>query len=298
MGHDHHHHHTPSSVNRAFIIGIVLNIIFVLIEVFYGFYHHSLALLSDAGHNFSDVISLSLALIGFHLSKVKASQTYTYGYQKTTIVVALINTLLLLVAIGGISIEATNRLIEGPTEVEGKVIALVAGIGIIINAGSALLFFRDKDHDINIKGAYLHLALDALVSAGVVVSGLLIRYTHYYWIDSITSYIIAIVIFFSTWNLLKDSLRLSLDGVPKGIDLAKVKEMVLKTPGVKDIHHIHIWAMSTTQNALTAHVVVLNDSDAKKLKEQLKHELLHLNISHATLELESENEVCQDHSDC
>jgi cobalt-zinc-cadmium efflux system protein len=299
-GHHHHdhHHHLPKSANTAFIVGIGLNLLFVIIETFYGFYYDSLALLSDAGHNLSDVISLALALLGFRLAKIKATKHFTYGFQKTTIIIALANALLLLVAIGGIGIEATHRLFEKPAGPKGNVIAFIAGIGIVINSVSALLFFKDKDKDLNIKGAYLHLALDALISAAVVVSGILMYYTGWSWIDSAISYLIVIFIFFSTWNLLKDSLRLSLDAVPRDIDPNKVREIILKVKGVKDIHHIHIWAMSTTQNALTAHVVLDDLTDPKTAKARIKHELEHLNIHHATLETESVKDACDETLDC
>jgi cobalt-zinc-cadmium efflux system protein len=300
-GHHHHHdhhHHLPKSANNAFIIGIILNLLFVIIEAFYGFYNDSLALLSDAGHNLSDVISLALALLGFRLSKIKATQRFTYGFQKTTILVALANALLLLVAIGGIGIEATHRLLEKTEAPEGNIIAIVAGIGIIINGVSAMLFFRDKDKDLNIKGAYLHLAFDALISAAVVISGITMYYTGWFWMDSAISYIIVIFIFLSTWNLLKDSLRLSLDAVPRDIDLNHVKEIILKVKGVKDIHHIHIWAMSTTQNALTAHIVLDDLTDPVSVKATIKHELEHLNIHHATLETESMKDACNEAHEC
>jgi cobalt-zinc-cadmium efflux system protein len=297
MGHGHHHHHdhhhsVPSRVGRAFVTGIILNLLFVVIEACFGFYYNSLALLSDAGHNLSDVITLALALIGFRLLKVKATTRFTYGFQKTTIIIALVNALLLMVAIGGIAIEATHRLIERPKELEGNIIALVAGIGIVINTASALLFYRDKDKDINIKGAYLHLAVDALVSVGVVISGLIMKYTGWSWIDSAISYLIAVVIFFSTWKLLKDSLRMSIDAVPENIQIDQVEKTILEVPGVKGIHHVHIWPISTTQNALTAHIVLDKDTDPKKIKNVIKHELEHMNIHHATLETESENEDC------
>jgi cobalt-zinc-cadmium efflux system protein len=295
---DHHHHTVPSRVGRAFVAGIVLNLLFVIIEACFGFYNNSLALISDAGHNLSDVITLALALLGFRLLKVKATTRFTYGFQKTTIIIALVNALLLMVAIGGIAIEATHRLIERPKELEGDIIALVAGIGIIINTASALLFYRDKDKDINIKGAYLHLAVDALVSVGVVISGLIMKYTGWFWIDSAISYLIVVVIFFSTWNLLKGSLRMSIDAVPEGIDIDDVQATISKVNGVKGIHHVHIWPMSTTQNALTAHIVLDKNTDPKKIKDTIKHELEHMNIHHATLETESENENCIEGEKC
>ncbi len=297
----HHHHHTPelTNVNRAFLIGIVLNSVFVLIEFGAGLYWNSLALISDAGHNLSDVASLILALLAFRLAKVKSSQTFTYGYRKTTILASLTNAVILLIAIGSIAWESIERL-QNPQMVAGNSIAIVAGIGIVINTISAFLFFKDKDKDLNVKGAYLHLAADALVSLGVVIAGVVISFTQLYWLDTAVSLAIVVVIFFSTWGLLKESVILSLEGVPSGIDLQQVKQHISKITGVKDVHHVHIWALSTTENALTAHVVTDSSSDWQSIatmKHKIKHELEHLNIQHTTLEVEMENEPCES-GDC
>jgi len=304
--HDHahgfgHHHHAvdPKQVNRAFVIGIVLNFAFVLIEVGVGLSIHSLSLLSDAGHNLADVASLAMSLIAFRLLKVKPTEKYTYGYKKTTILVALLNAAILLVSLGAIGYEAIHRLMD-PQPLPGKTISIVAAIGIAINALTALLFFRNKENDLNIRGAFLHLLSDAIVSAGLVIGGLIIFYTNLFWIDAALSLVVAIIILFSTWSLLKDSLRLSLDGVPEGIELTKIKTVISKMKGVKDFHHIHIWAISTTENALTAHLVVDRNSDmaaVEALKHQIKHELLHQNVQHATLEIETENAPCEE-PDC
>ena len=305
-GHDHshgfgHHHHSvdPQQVNRAFVIGIVLNFAFVIIEVIVGLSIHSLSLLSDAGHNLADVASLGMSLIAFRLLKVKPTEKYTYGYKKTTILVALLNGAILLVSLGAIGYEAIHRLMS-PEFLPGKTISLVAAIGIVINTVTALLFLRGKDNDLNIRGAFLHLLSDAIVSAGLVVGGLLIFYTHLFWIDAALSLIVAIIILFSTWRLLKDSLRLSLDGVPEGIEIPRIKAVIEKMKDVKDFHHIHIWAISTTENALTAHLVVARNADmaaVEALKHRIKHELLHQKIQHATLEVEMENAPCDD-ADC
>ena len=304
--HDHahgfgHHHHAvdPKQINRAFVIGIVLNFAFVIIEVIVGLSIHSLSLLSDAGHNLADVASLAMSLIAFRLLKVKPTEKYTYGYKKTTILVALLNGAILLVSLGAIGYEAIHRLMA-PEPLPGKTISIVAAIGIVINALTALLFFRGKDNDLNIRGAFLHLLSDAIVSAGLVIGGLLIFYTNLFWIDAVLSLIVAIIILFSTWQLLKDSLRLSLDGVPEGIEIPKIKAIIKKIKDVKDFHHIHIWAISTTENALTAHLVVACNSDMatiEALKHQIKHELLHQKIQHATLEVEMENAHGEE-SDC
>lgn len=295
MGHEHSHshghNHTITSLNKAFIVGIVLNLVFVLVEFGAGFYFDSLALLSDAGHNLSDVVSLVLALLAFRLAKVKANSRYTYGYKKSTVLVSLLNAVILLVAVGGILVESINKL-QHPEEVPGGAIAWVAGVGVVINAFTTFLFMKDKEKDLNVKGAYLHMAADTLVSVGVLVAGLIIRQTGWYIIDPIIGIIIAIVILISTWDLLHDSIRLSLDGVPVGIDSEKVKELISQIPGVKDIHHMHIWAISTTENALTAHIVIDNLNNMESLKHEIKHTLEHCNIHHATLEFESRKEHC------
>ena len=294
FGHHHHHQVELKSVNRAFIIGIILNLAFVFIEAIVGLSIHSLSLLSDAGHNLADVASLALSLIAFRLMKVKPNERYTYGYKKTTILVALLNAAVLLLSLGAIGYEAVHRLMI-PEPLPGKTISIVAAVGIVVNAVTALLFLRNKENDLNIRSAFLHLMSDAIVSAGLVVGGIIIYLTHLYWIDAALSLIVAIIILFSTWQLLKDSLRLSLDGVPEGIEIKKIKGIIDGISGVKDFHHIHVWAISTTENALTAHLVVSRNSDMtfiEDLKHKIKHELLHQNIQHATLEIEMENSPC------
>ena len=292
-----HHHHAPTltNLNRAFIIGIVLNSAFVLIEVIAGLATNSLALLTDAGHNLADVAALALSLVAFKLTKVKADKYFTYGYSKTTILVTLVNAVVLLIGIGGVGYEAIHRLLK-PEPTDGSTVAAVAAIGIVINTLSALLFLRDKDHDMNVKGAYLHMASDAVVSLGVVIAGIIIYYTHLYWLDSVVSLVIMVVILYGTWSLLTDSLRLSLDAVPRNVDVDKVKAGLVKMQGVAGIHHIHIWALSTTTNALTAHIVIdetLSAVDEQALKDKIKHELEHQNIQHATLETERGDLACK-----
>ncbi len=290
--HEHHHNHTITSLNKAFIIGIGLNLAFVLIEFGAGFYFDSLGLLSDAGHNLSDVASLVLALLAFRLAKVKANAQYTYGYKKSTVLVSLLNAVILLITVGVIFSESIKK-IETPHPIEGNAIAWVAGVGVFINAFTAMLFMKSKEKDLNAKGAYLHMAADALVSVGVLTSGIIIAHTGWYIIDPIIGMVIAIVILISTWNLLHDSIRLSLDGVPVGIDSTEIKKIISVTPEVKSIHHLHIWAISTTENALTAHIVVDNLNDMEKLKHQIKDELLEAGISHATLEFETGKQCCE-----
>ena len=297
--HNHNHHHNHSvvltQVNTAFIVGIALNFLFVLIEAIVGLSIHSLSLLSDAGHNLADVGSLALSLLAFRMLKVRANENYTYGYRKTSILVALFNSMVLMVSIGAIMYEAAHRFLN-PEPMPGKTIAIVAGIGILINAATALMFLRDKDKDLNIKSAYFHLMSDAIVSFGLVIGGIIMFYTQWFWIDSALSMLVAIVILFSTWKLLKDSLRLSLDGVPDNIHIENIKTTALKIAGVKDLHHIHVWAISTTENALTAHLVLKQETtieEEQKIKHDLKHQFEHQNIHHITLETERENEACK-----
>ena len=302
MAHDphHHHHHAPIiiNLNRAFYIGIGLNFLFVLIEVIVGLNIHSLSLLSDAGHNLADVASLALSLLAYKLMKVKPNEIYTYGYRKSTILVALFNAVVLLVSIGAITYEAIHRFLN-PEPLPGFTIAVVAGTGIVINTVTALMFLRDKDKDINVKSAYLHLLSDALVSVALVAGGILIYYTNWYWVDPVLSLIVVIVILISTWQLLRSSLRLSLDAVPENVDMEKIRSGILNIAGVKDIHHIHVWGVSTTLNALTAHIVVdekASMNELEKIKKAVKHELEHLNIHHSTLEFEQPSIKCEEDS--
>jgi cobalt-zinc-cadmium efflux system protein len=290
MEHNHSHSHAVvlTNVNRAFVTGIILNLLFVITEVIAGLYIHSLSLLSDAGHNLADVGSLALSLLAFKLVKVKSNSKFTYGYRKTTILTALFNSVILLVSIGAISYEALRRILH-PEPLPGNVIAIVAGVGIIVNGVTALMFMKEKGKDLNIKGAYLHLLADAAVSAALVVGGIIIIYTGWFWLDPMLSLLIALVILFSTWGLLRDSLRLSLDGVPRDIDLQKVKDEAIKIKGIERIHHVHVWAMSTTENAMTAHLVIDQEMTAEmevQAKNNFRHAMEHLNIQHVTLETE------------
>jgi cobalt-zinc-cadmium efflux system protein len=298
--HHHHHDHAPKldHLNTAFIWGIILNSAFVIIEVIAGLATRSLSLLTDAGHNLSDVAGLALALLAFKLTKVNSTSKYTYGYKRSTIIVSFFNALVLFAAVGIIGYEAILRF-RHPEKIDGGTMAWVAFIGIGINAFTAWLFVKDKDKDLNVKGAYLHMAVDAIVSLGVVVSGIIIYFTNLYWIDSVVSLIIAIVILRGTWSLLKDSLRLEMDGVPKEMDLDKIKAELLKGKGVIDVHHMHVWALSTTDNALTAHIVINPEflSSFDEIKHDLRHRLEHLDISHSTFEPEFSDAECK-HQDC
>jgi cobalt-zinc-cadmium efflux system protein len=293
--HHHHEHHQPNNINTAFIIGIILNMAFVIVEVVAGFNYHSMALLSDAGHNLADVGALALSLIAMLLMKSKSTKYYTYGYKKTSVLIALVNSILLLISIGAIAVEAFHQIIH-PQNVSGKMISIVATIGLLINAASAFLFFKNKEHDLNVKGAYLHLLADALVSLSIIIAGIIIYYTNWFWLDSIMSLVVVAVIIYSTFKLLKDSVRLSLDGVPTQIDIDEIKQKINAINGVVNIHHIHIWAISTSQNALTAHIVVAQNSiyaNELEMKKEIKHILQHQNIQHITLEIEKENDICK-----
>ncbi len=294
--HDHHHLFTPADVNGAFITGIVLNSLFVVIEAIVGFSIHSLSLLSDAGHNLADVGSLALSLLAFRLMKIKANDKYTYGYRKTTILAALVNGVILLISIGAIAYAAVQRF-SNPVALPGKTIAWVAGVGIVVNFITAYLFMKNQKHDLNVKGAYLHMLSDGLVSVGIMAGGLLIYFTGLDWIDPVLSIIIVIVILVGTWGLLKESLALTLDAVPKDIDINEIKTNAEKIDGILDLHHIHVWAMSTTENAMTAHMVVdCNESSDQitSIKDTLKHRLEHMNIRHITVETEFNTDNCKE----
>ena len=295
MAHSHVHHHEHvhelTSLNKSFIIGITLNILFVLVEFGIGFYYDSLGLLSDAGHNLGDVASLVLAMLAFRLAKVHPNSRYTYGYKKSTVLVSLLNAVILLVAVGIIIAESIDKLLH-PVPVEGAAIVWTAGVGVIVNAVTAWLFMKDKEKDLNVKGAYLHMAADTLVSVGVVISGIIIMYTGWTLVDPIIGLVIAVIIVISTWGLLHDSLRLSLDGVPVGIDSEKVGQIILAQSGVESFHHLHIWALSTTETALTAHIVIENLRCMEEVKHAVKHQLEHVGIHHATLEFEYKGACC------
>lgn len=299
MSHKHegHHHEAPklNDINRAFYIGIGLNAIYTVAEFAIGYITNSLALISDASHNLSDVASLILSLIGMRLAQKAAKHFYTYGYKKASILASLINSVLLVAIVINILMEGIERL-SAPPAVSGNMIIITALIGVIINTVSAFLFYKGQKNDINIKGAFLHLLVDALVSVGVVISGVVIYYTQWNIVDPIISFVIGIVILISTWGLLKESLKLTLDGVPKGLDVNKVKDIILKNKKVIDVHHIHLWALSSSENALTAHISVeegLHLNEYIAVKNEIKHELQHHNIHHSTIEIDN-IEKCDD----
>ncbi len=300
MEHNHNHHgHNHKApdlknITTAFYIGIGLNLVFTIIEFIIGYTKNSLALIADASHNLSDVASLVLSLIGMKLAQKATTKLYTYGYKKSSILASLINAILLVFITINILREGVEHLYKTP-EIAGKWIIITALIGVIINTVSAFLFYKGQKDDINIKGAFLHLLVDAIISVGVVISGIVIYYTNWYIIDAIISFVIAIVILVSTWGLLKESVKLILDGVPQNVDYNKIEKIINDNKEVKSIHNLHIWAISTNENALTAHIV-LNDNilfnDIIELKKEIKHQLLHENIKHITLEIENPQENC------
>ena len=291
---EHNHNHTitsPNDINRSFILGIILNVIYVIIEIIYGWQNNSTSLLSDAAHNVGDISGLLLAFLAFKLQVVKPSKLFSYGFKKGSIVTSFINSILLAFAIGAIAWEGVHKIMN-PSPLSGTVIMWVALVGVVINFISAMLFKKNQKEDINIKAAYWHLMADALVSLGVVASGIVIHYFHWYALDGITAIIIAVVVLFSTWGLFKDSAIAILDGVPASVDSKEIIEHLLEVKGVLNIHHLHIWGISTNENALTAHVVVDNLQKLPQIKASLKEELEEHNINHSTLEFEIVEENC------
>jgi cobalt-zinc-cadmium efflux system protein len=294
--HSHHGHDTGHG--RAFAIGISLNLAFVFIEAGYGFWADSMALLSDAGHNLSDVLGLAIAWGAALLAKRGATDRYTYGLRSSSILAALFNALLLLVAVGGIVWESVQRLIE-PAPVLAGTMMIVAAIGILVNGFTAFLFMSGHN-DLNIRGAFLHMVADAAVSLGVVLGGFAILWTGADWIDPVLSLVIAAVIVWGTWSLLRQSLRLSLHGVPSGIGVSDVRKALAQRPGVARVHHLHVWAMSTTETALTAHLVMPGGHPGDRFLTETLHDLKErFGIGHATLQIEIHAPGQHEHgSDC
>lgn len=293
--HDHHHDqahghrghsHAPTKFGTAFAVGITLNAAFVCVGVAFGIIGHSVALIADAGHNLSDVLGLAMAWFASVLAKRAPSQRFTYGMGSSSILAALANGVLLLVATGAIALEAIQRLFH-PQDAAGKIVMIVAAIGILINTLTALMFLRGRKGDLNIRGAFLHMAGDAAISFGVVIAGLVIALTHWQWIDPIVSLGISLVIVAGTWSLLRDSVSMTLQGVPAGIDIAAVRVFLEKCPGVCAIHDLHVWPMSTTETALTCHMVILDghpgDEALHKISDELKHRF---GIPHSTIQVE------------
>jgi cobalt-zinc-cadmium efflux system protein len=288
----HGHSHAPANFDSAFLIGISLNAGFVVLETIYGFAANSMALLADAGHNLSDVFGLLMAWGAAAAGKRAASKRFTYGWRKSSVLAALFNAVFLLVAVGAIAVEAVRRFGE-PQAVGSNTVMVVAALGILINGATALLFARGRAGDINIRGAYLHMASDAAVSAGVVVSGFIIARTGWAWLDPATSLVIVAVIVLGTWGLLRDSVTMAMDAVPPSIDPAAVETALAGLSGVTQVHHIHIWPMSTTESALTAHLVTPGgqpgDAFLRGACSMLK---TRFGIQHATIQVEIDEGAC------
>lgn len=295
--HDHSHAHAGHSHARdsfgfAFAVGVTLNTVFVVAELVFGYAANSLALISDAVHNFSDVIALLLAWAASWLARKQPTDQHTYGYRRASILAALVNAGLLLIAVGGIAVEAIQR-IEAPAAVAGATVVVVAALGILINGATALLFMRGRHADLNIRGAFLHMAADAAVSLGVVVAACVILWTGWQWVDPAISLGIAAIVLASGWGLARDSVNLALDGVPRGIELAGVRDYLGRLDGVIEMHDLHVWAMSTHETALTVHLVRpggYDDAFLHGVCAELSHRF---NIHHATLQIEAGSDVCR-----
>jgi cobalt-zinc-cadmium efflux system protein len=288
-GHDHshgHHHHGNFSNQKAFLIATSVNFGFVVIEAIYAILANSMSLLADAGHNLGDVVGLAFAWIANYLLTKPASKRYSYGYKKTTVLAAMSNALLLVLATGIIGYESILRLLH-PVAIQENIIMVVAGLGILINGGTALLFIKNAEDDLNIKSAFMHLAGDAVLSLGVVITGAVVLFTGWLWLDPLVGLVLALTILFSSWSLMRDSINLIIDAVPKKINQEKVKEYLFKLKGVKAVHDLHIWALSTKETALTAHLVCpereFTDHDFHKINDDLKQ---HFHIAHVTLQIE------------
>lgn len=296
-GHDHGHghsghHHAPAAYDRAFIIGLALNIGFVVVEFIWGLIANSIALIADAGHNLSDVLGLLLAWGAIWLSRRQPSPQHTYGWRKSSILAALLNAIVLLLVTGGIAWEAVQRFYQ-PHEVAGQTVIVVAAIGILINTGTALMFLSGRQHDLNIRAAFLHMAADALVSVGVVLAGIVILLTQWVWLDPLLSLVISGFIVLNTWALLKESFNLSIDAVPPGIDARLVQVYLAEQTGVSQVHDLHIWGISTTETALTAHLVMPEGHPGDEFLMQVKQALHHnFGIAHTTLQIEVSYSHC------
>lgn len=284
-----HHHHERNNYNRSFAIGIALNVIFVIIEISYGIAADSLALIADAGHNLSDVLTLVLAWGASYLATKHPTRKRTYGLRKVTIMASLVSSVLLFVALGGIAWESIERL-SSPKPVNGVIIIIVAAIGVAINTATALLFVKGQKHDLNIRAAYLHMSADAAISLGVVVAGLAIMITGWLWLDPFISLLIVVVILISTWRLLRDSIDLSIDAVPQDIDVLQIQRYFTGLKNVRGIHDLHVWALSTTETALTVHLVTSNECIDNRFLQEIEEYLHHhFNIAHITIQIENKN---------
>ncbi|MBS2212631.1 cation transporter [Carboxylicivirga mesophila] len=284
---EHKHHHNETNYNKPFAIGIILNVTFIAVELFYGFVANSSALIADAGHNASDVLGLIFAWFAIWMASKKPNSRYSYGFKKSTILISLLNALLLFAAVIFIAWDAIGKF-TNPEPIGGTQVMVVAAIGVIINTFTALLFIRGQKDDLNIKGAFLHMAADAGVSLGVVIAGLLIKITGALWFDPIMSFIIILVILWGTWSLFIESINLALDGVPRNVDYNKVKQSILEIEQVISIHDLHIWALSTNENVLSAHIVS-NQTNNELLLNKIKTILSdNYNLHHVTIQIENE----------
>lgn len=288
------HMDARGKLNAAFIAGIALNAIYVAVEAVYGFLYDSMGLLSDAGHNLSDVASLVIAMVAFRLMTHKPDIRHTYGYKKFTVQASFINALLLYAAVGAILVGAISKLMH-PTAVNGDTIACVAATGVVVNGVTAWLFIKDKNRDMNVKAAYLHMAADTLVSLGVVVSGIVIYFTGWYVLDPIVGIVIALVIAWSTRGLLAESTRLSIDAVPKSVDMNALERAILSVDGVKSIHHLHVWPLSTTEVAMTVHVIITDVNRLNYIIASVRSKSRQHGVSHPTVEAETETPHIDDH---
>ena len=296
--HAHHHHvHNIEHLSTIYIVAVALNLLFVAVEVAAGVWGHSLGLLSDAGHNLSDVFSLLLAMVALKLASSHATKRFTYGHRKASVLISLLNAIILLVAVGAILVESVEKLLH-PTAVAADLIIWTALVGIVINGLTAWVLGRQHQHDINTRGAFLHMLADTLVSAGVVVSGIVIKYTGWTVVDPLIGIVIAVVILVGTWNLLSESLRMSTDAVPEGFDVDEIKQQIGQQQGVVDVHHVHVWPISTTETALTAHVVIPSSEMLDEVTDRVKDLLDGMGIHHSTLELETHSSHCHDHECC
>jgi cobalt-zinc-cadmium efflux system protein len=289
--HDGHgHSHVPADFGRAFAVGITLNTIFVVVEVIYGLLAHSLALVTDAGHNLGDVVGLFLAWGATVLARRAATDRHTYGLQRSSVLAALCNAAFLFISVGAIAWEAIQRL-RAPAAVAAQTVVWVSVLGIAINTATALMFMSGRKGDLNIRGAFMHMAADAAISAGVVVAGVVIMFTGWFWLDPAVSLMLVTVIVFGTWELLRDSINLALDAVPEGIDAAAVRAYFLGLPTVSEAHHLHIWGLSTTEVALTVHLVIADHQRSVELLHDINHELRDcFRIGHATIQFETANQ--------
>jgi cobalt-zinc-cadmium efflux system protein len=290
-GHRHHHHAAPDTMGRSFAIGVGINLAYMVIEIIAGLFAHSLALLADAAHNASDVAGLLAAFIAGRLALKAASATYTYGMRRASILAALGNAVALLLVTGGIAWEAVLRLAATPHVGGGTVMVIAAG-GILVNGGSALLFLRGQE-DLNVRGAFLHMAGDAALAGATVIAGGIILLTHWYWVDPVASMLVAGYMIFATWSLLRQSVAMAMDAVPHGLDTVKISTRLAAVPGVISVHDLHVWPISTTETVLTAHIIRTDAATDPELLQQAR-DALHddFGIAHATLQLESSSAGC------